>query len=932
MPHARWVRTENVDIPSQQVSRAADLIVEELGEDGVKQIGGREWWQWRRKHAPLRAEWVEMRSDYKEWKRKDTRSRRVMLYVHGGGYFFGSVDEHRYQLQRHARKLEARVIAPRYRLAPQFPFPCGLQDCLAVYLYLLTIHDATEIVLAGDSAGGGMILSMMCLLRDRGLPLPAGAILISPWVDLTHSFPSVSGDNPFDYIPPHGFHHKPSASWPPPNVDDLNAMNGHTPSKSREATFIDKSTELAERLGAHEATQGYAIEDASQTEITASTIPGRDRQLSVEIDGKLVTIKDQVQMYTTNQLLAHPLVSPVLQPSLGGLPPLLILTGGGEMLRDEQIYMGHKAANPQKYPLGEAYRSRYDPGDEILNKYKPTPVQLQVWEDLCHVAPTLSFTRPAKFMYRSIAQFGAWALARAQNRPIEIMEDDNISVISSDSESDTRSPTVSIDSIEKQKQRGASVVKSVGKAGEPLPVFVNHMIRQRVDRHGIVFPLAPAHDLPATRMTPNEVGVVKPIPIKRWIAAKQRYDMQYADLKRKVQRRRLEQVASGQRIACEPGEQPPPSALAGRRTSKDDEQKTKLRRSMGLAMWSGWGSKHDKHAVQREEDSMQSPEDEKHEHKAGGEAVGIVPELREPSTRIRSESSSRTRRRSIAHPAAARDRSRRRTISVVNQGQTEGTSDTLSSPTSALDTPTSAEQDTTAQDNLISTPPTTATMDHSAQHLSPSFYPKFKAGPSNLRALSGDNDEAASMTTGRSTVLSDEASTTAMFNAPGVITQSPAIGRPTSSATDQMNNGSRAPSRTNEVVTGGETDTHPIKDHVVDGYDTPASRGSVERLLSHQTSDEMADPGNQIDGVALSSSLQHIRSPSSTAIVKSEGVAGVVAGGSHDETSNGNKLEALTVEPTLDGVKNRAGEQHPTQRPGLYDREGSEFQTALEGG
>ena len=112
VPHARWVRTENVDIPAQQVAKAADLIIDELGEDGIKQIGGREWWQWRRKHAPLKAEWVEMRSDYKEWKRKDTRSRRVMLYVHGGGYFFGSVDEHRYQLQRHARKLEARVIAP----------------------------------------------------------------------------------------------------------------------------------------------------------------------------------------------------------------------------------------------------------------------------------------------------------------------------------------------------------------------------------------------------------------------------------------------------------------------------------------------------------------------------------------------------------------------------------------------------------------------------------------------------------------------------------------------------------------------------------------------------------------------------------------------------------------------------------------------------
>lgn len=128
-----------------------------------------------------------------------------MLYVHGGAYFFGSVDERRYQLQRHARKLRARVFAPRYRLAPQFPFPCGLHDCLSAYLYLLAIQEPEEIILAGDSAGGGMIVSLLVTLRDQRLPLPAGAILISPWVDLTHSSPSVAEEGALDYIPAHGF-------------------------------------------------------------------------------------------------------------------------------------------------------------------------------------------------------------------------------------------------------------------------------------------------------------------------------------------------------------------------------------------------------------------------------------------------------------------------------------------------------------------------------------------------------------------------------------------------------------------------------------------------------------------------------------------------------------------------------------------------------
>src|ERR1700709_2372167 len=71
---------------------------------------------------------------------------------------------------------------------------------------------------------GLMVFSMLVTMRDRGIPLPAGAILISPWVDLTHSFPSVADDNPLDYIPPHGFHQRPSSSWPPPTTADMLAM------------------------------------------------------------------------------------------------------------------------------------------------------------------------------------------------------------------------------------------------------------------------------------------------------------------------------------------------------------------------------------------------------------------------------------------------------------------------------------------------------------------------------------------------------------------------------------------------------------------------------------------------------------------------------------------------------------------------------------
>ena len=103
-------------------------------------------------------------------------------------------------------------------------------------------------------------------------------------------------------------------------------------------------------------------------------------------------------MYTTNELLAHPLVSPVMQPTLGGLPPLLIMVGGGEMLRDEQIYLAHKCADPERYMPAESLMD--EQAKKQVKQYPPTDVQLQVWDELCHVAPTLSFTNPAKYMYR----------------------------------------------------------------------------------------------------------------------------------------------------------------------------------------------------------------------------------------------------------------------------------------------------------------------------------------------------------------------------------------------------------------------------------------------------------------------------------------------------------------------------------------------------
>ena len=111
VPCPRWVKVESVTIPEKILEEAAKALIAQLAHKGIDKVGGEKWWQWRRNDGKLEAEWIEMRRDYTKRKETGAKSNRIMLYVHGGAYFFGSIDEHRYQLQRHARKLEARVFA-----------------------------------------------------------------------------------------------------------------------------------------------------------------------------------------------------------------------------------------------------------------------------------------------------------------------------------------------------------------------------------------------------------------------------------------------------------------------------------------------------------------------------------------------------------------------------------------------------------------------------------------------------------------------------------------------------------------------------------------------------------------------------------------------------------------------------------------------------
>ena len=120
------------------------------------------------------------------------REDRGTLYLHGGGYVMGSLNTHQELMARVARATNAQVLGLEYRLAPEHVYPAAVDDAAAAYQWILEQGiAASRVVVAGDSAGGGLALALLLVLRERGLPLPAGAVLFSPWTDLTASGDSV---------------------------------------------------------------------------------------------------------------------------------------------------------------------------------------------------------------------------------------------------------------------------------------------------------------------------------------------------------------------------------------------------------------------------------------------------------------------------------------------------------------------------------------------------------------------------------------------------------------------------------------------------------------------------------------------------------------------------------------------------------------------
>jgi epsilon-lactone hydrolase len=185
-------------------------------------------------------------------------SERVIFYLHGGAYLFGSCNTHRDIAARLSAASGARVLLIEYRLAPENPFPAAVEDATAAYRWLLKSGIRSEnIVISGDSAGGGLTLATLLSLRDAGDPLPAGTALISPWTDLAGTGESLKTRAEADpwlnpqYLLPMAAHYLAGADPCNPLVSPIYAdLRGLPPMLIHvgdDEILLDDSTRLARR-------------------------------------------------------------------------------------------------------------------------------------------------------------------------------------------------------------------------------------------------------------------------------------------------------------------------------------------------------------------------------------------------------------------------------------------------------------------------------------------------------------------------------------------------------------------------------------------------------------------------------------------------------------------------------------------------------------
>ncbi|KAI7849262.1 Alpha/Beta hydrolase protein [Circinella umbellata] len=369
------MKRRKVFIPNDYRVRASNHLGCLFNAEDEELIG----WDWKsdKKGAnELKGEWMISKKTINNIKNNDgidindscgakktvlpLKNKRTIFYLHGGAYYLGSYTLYRSLLARLAKLSDSQTFAINYRLAPQHPFPIAVEDALAAYIYMVDPPEGIEpidpksIVIAGDSAGGGLTFSLLLTLRDAGLPLPGGAMTLSPWIDLTHSFESIINNISTDFLPPMGFK--------------------HVLSDAQDYTLLPPLTKRT-------------------SQASMGSFPDDDL--------------DRFQFYAANRTLKLPLVSPVFdKKSLHGLPKLLIQTGTAERLHDESVYAALLASGTFS-SSSSTTDSRKNNSDNEKNQQlqQPTDVILEMYVDQPHVFQILLPTRPSTCAIKRLAHF-----------------------------------------------------------------------------------------------------------------------------------------------------------------------------------------------------------------------------------------------------------------------------------------------------------------------------------------------------------------------------------------------------------------------------------------------------------------------------------------------------------------------------------------------
>ena len=131
-------------------------------------------------------------------------SNNVVLYLHGGGFRLGSIDSHQGLMARISAASGCKVVGVDYRLIPEHRFPAALEDCFQVYQWLLDQgYQASNIAIAGDSAGGNLVGALLNLIKQRGVAKPGCAVFLSAWLDMETKSDTYQTREPFDPIHSH---------------------------------------------------------------------------------------------------------------------------------------------------------------------------------------------------------------------------------------------------------------------------------------------------------------------------------------------------------------------------------------------------------------------------------------------------------------------------------------------------------------------------------------------------------------------------------------------------------------------------------------------------------------------------------------------------------------------------------------------------------